>query len=81
MNGLPIEEIMARWGEGLPLFQLIRRYGLAREFPLIVATLRAFAQGKAALRDGVVIDPQGQQAPPLSLTREIDLQLKGGSST
>lgn len=76
-DGLAIEEIKARWGEQLPLFQLIRRYGLAREFPLIVATLKAFAQGKVVLQNGLVIGSDGKPVPPLDLTPEIDRQVEG----
>lgn len=41
-----VEEARAEKGEELPLFREIRRRGAARELPLVVETLRAFADGR-----------------------------------
>ena len=46
VEGRSVDEIKAAEGEESPLFREIRRQGAARELPLIVATLRAFADGR-----------------------------------
>ncbi len=59
--------------ESDPLFGEIRRHGAARELPLIVATLRAFAQGRLRLDGRKVIDEGGRAlSSGLDLTSEID---------
>jgi len=70
----PWEEI-TRTGEGLPLFQAIRREGLKREFPLILATLRALGEGDAKIKDGQVLDKNGRAIPGYDLTGEIEKAL------
>ncbi|MCH8995003.1 MAG: phosphoglycerate transporter [Chloroflexi bacterium] len=59
--------------ESDPLFGEIRRHGAARELPLIVATLRAFAQGRLRLDGRKVVDEGGHAlSGGLDLTSEID---------
>ncbi len=70
-----VAEIKKRQGENNPLFRLIRREGLAREFPLIVATIKAFAGGAVKVRDGKVADAAGQTTPGYDLTAEIEKSL------
>lgn len=66
-------EVEAAEGEEHPLFREIRRYGAARELPLVVATLRAFAQGRVRIDGRRVLDAAGQELPGgLDLTEEID---------
>jgi len=62
-----LQEIQKSEGESEPLFSEIRRRGLRREFPLIVATLKAASSGKFAIVNGEVIS-QGKK-----LTRGFDL--------
>ncbi len=60
-------------GEEHPLFQEIRRHGAARELPLVVATLRAIAQGRVRIIDRIPVDAAGRAlAGGLDLTAEID---------
>ncbi|MBM2825942.1 MAG: phosphoribosylglycinamide formyltransferase [Dehalococcoidia bacterium] len=68
----PVEEIQARYGEEFPLFQIIRRYGAARETPLILATLKAFSRGKVRIRLKVVVDGDGNPISGYNLSKEID---------
>jgi len=58
------------------LFKFIRKYGLAREFPLIIATIKAFSQGKIKITDGKVIDAEGRPISGCNLTDEIDAQVR-----
>jgi phosphoribosylglycinamide formyltransferase-1 len=60
------------------LFKLIRKHGLAREFPLIVATIKAFSQGKIRItKDKKVVDAESKPIRGYDLTEEIDKIVKG----
>ncbi|MBI4215936.1 MAG: phosphoglycerate transporter [Chloroflexi bacterium] len=74
--GRSVAELKAQEGERLPLFQLIRREGVRRELPLIVATLRAFSRGTLRFQDDQVMDARGKPIPGLDLTAEIEAGLK-----
>ncbi|MBI2918069.1 MAG: phosphoglycerate transporter [Chloroflexi bacterium] len=69
--------LQAAGGESLPLFQAVRRRGLAREFPLIVATIKAFGEGRFRVESGQVVDERGQPRPPVDLTAEVEAALRG----
>lgn len=59
------------------LFRLIRKHGLAREFPLIISTLKAFGDGNITITvDKQVVDIDGRPINGYNLTDEIDTQLK-----
>ncbi len=59
------------------LFRLIRKHGLAREFPLIIATLKAFSQGKIRInKEKQVVDAEGKPIKGYNLTDEINEQVK-----
>ncbi len=61
-----------RQGVRNSLFKLIRKYGLAREFPLILFTIKAFSQGKIKITtDKKVIDSAGKSIKGYNLTDEI----------
>jgi len=69
----------ARRSQGNPLFQLIRRHGLAREFPLIIATIKAFSEGRVRIANSLVVDADGMSINGYNLTDEIDNTVKEGS--
>ncbi len=77
IEGRSIKEIMVQEGERNPLFRAIRRHGLAREFPLIVTTLKAFSDGQVKIEGRKVLDANGQPIPGYNLTQEIDEAVKG----
>jgi folate-dependent phosphoribosylglycinamide formyltransferase PurN len=77
IKGQSVEEMKKRQGESNRLFKLIRRHGLAREFPLIIATLKAFSQGKVKIEAGKVVNADGKPIKGYNLTNEIDKQIKG----
>jgi len=55
------------------LFRLIRQHGLAREFPLIISTLKAFGQGKIRINpEKQVVDAEGRPIKGYNLTDEIN---------
>jgi len=73
----PLNEIKRGEGERNPLFKLIRQHGLAREFPLIISTLKAFSQGKIKITvDRKVVDAEGRPINGYNLTDEINEQMK-----
>jgi len=67
-----------RHSEDNPLFKLIRQHGLAREFPLIKATLKAFSQGQVSVTaDRRIIDADENPISEYNLTEEINELVKG----
>jgi folate-dependent phosphoribosylglycinamide formyltransferase PurN len=76
IKGVPIPEIKRREGETNNLFRLIREEGLAREFPLITATIRAFAEGKVKINAGQVMDCNDRVIRGYNLTGEIEDELR-----
>ena len=74
--GRSIEELKDGPGEDFPLFQRIRKAGVVRERPLVVETVRALAQGRVRLGDGV-----GELAQGLDLTAKIEASLRTTSAT
>ncbi len=66
-----------RHAEENPLFKLIRKHGLAREFPLIISTLKAFSQGKIRIMAGKVVDADERPVKGYNLTNEINKLVKG----
>jgi len=61
------------------LFRVIRQHGLAREFPLIIATLKAFSLGKIRISpEKQVVDAGGKPLKGYNLTDEINAQVEEG---
>jgi len=78
IKGHPVEEIKKGQGENNPLFRLIRQHGLAREFPLIISTLKAFSQGKIRISEGKkVAEAEGKPINGYNMTDEINEVVKG----
>ena len=78
IEGHSIQEIKREQGENNPLLKLIRQHGLAREFPLIIATLKAFSQGKVRITaDKKLVDSEGKPINAYNLTDKINEVLKG----
>ena len=70
--GRPLEEVMKE-GEANSLFRLIREQGVARELPLVIATIRAFSEGEVSITiDKRVVDAAGCPIKGYDLTGEID---------
>jgi len=66
-------------GEENPLFRLIRSEGLKREFPLIIATLKAFSERRIRAEDGKVFSATGEVTGGYNLTEEIEEAVKRGA--
>jgi len=67
-----LQEIQKTEGEEEPLFKEIRCRGLKREFPLIVATLRAASKGEFAIENMEVISQGFKLKNGFDLTLEIE---------
>ncbi len=76
IEGQSVDEIKRAQGESNKLFKTIRRHGLAREFPLIIATLKAFSRGKVRIDKGKVVGADGRPIKGYNLTEEIDKLVK-----
>lgn len=79
VRGRSVAQVKAAEGVQNALFLLIRKQELAREFPLIVITLKAFGEGRVGLNNGVVVDSAGRPIAPYDLSREIDDQLRNSA--
>ncbi len=77
IKGRPVQEIRREQGENNPLFKLIRKHGLAREFPLIISTLKVFSLGKVKIMAGKVVDATGRPVNGYNLTEDIDKAVQG----
>lgn len=64
-----------RTGDTDGLFQAIREHELAREFPLIIHTLRAIALGEITIREHRVIDSTGRPVNGYDLSSRIEQEL------
>ena len=79
LEGQSVEELQAALGEDAPLFRAIRREGLLREPPLLLATLRALASGERTLSGAQVLDRNGQPATPYDLTAQVNAAIAEAS--
>ena len=75
IEGRPLEDIRSSEGESNALFQEIRRRGAAREIPLLVETLRAFADGRIRLEGGRIMAGGTKVVGGYDLTPEIEATL------
>ena len=77
IKGRSIEDVKEQEGERNPLFRAIRRHGLAREFPLIIATIKAFSEGRVRIAGGNVVNSDGKPINGYNLSDEIDEKVRG----
>jgi folate-dependent phosphoribosylglycinamide formyltransferase PurN len=75
IENYPLDGLKRAQGEDNPLFKLIRQHELVREFPLLLATLKAFAEGGVRIERGKIVDTQGKPAEGYNLTAEIDTRI------
>ncbi len=74
-----LEKIIEEEGEREPLFALVRKEGVKRELPLIVYTIKAFAEGEVRLQGKTLLDASGHPLPgPYDLTERIENYLLTG---
>jgi phosphoribosylglycinamide formyltransferase-1 len=76
INGKTLAEIKTLDGEANPLFKEIRRYGAARELPLIAGTVKIFSQRLVGVKNGVIVNCSGKPIEGYNLSADIDAQVK-----
>jgi folate-dependent phosphoribosylglycinamide formyltransferase PurN len=76
IEGRSIDDLKSSDGEDLPLFQLIRQEGIRRERPLLLETLKAFANGDIRLEERRPMDGQGNSIGGLCLNEAIEKALR-----
>jgi len=77
MEERSIKEIKETEGKDNRLFKLIREYGVARELPLIVLTLKALCQGRVKITEKKqVVDSDNHSIKGYDLTDDINRLLK-----
>jgi phosphoribosylglycinamide formyltransferase-1 len=73
VKGKTVAEIKAGEGVDNALFKTIREHGAVREVVLVIATLKAFSEGKIKItKDRKVVDAAGRIINGYDLTKEID---------
>jgi len=78
IKGRTVDDIKAKEGVENALFKKIREYGAVRVVPLVVATLKAFSEGKVRItKDRQVVDAAGRLCQGYDLTGDIDEMVKG----
>ncbi len=76
LKGRSLEEIKSEEGPNEPLFKKIREDGAKRELPLIVATIRAFADGKVQIRNKRLYSEGKVLEGPYDLSEQVDASLE-----
>ncbi len=72
-----LENVQHQEGEDeIELFKLIRKYGVKRELPLIVTTVKAFSEGRVVVNGGQIVDRNGNTIYGYDLSEEIDRGVK-----
>lgn len=72
LTRMPLREIAEREGTEEPLFRRIREEGAKRELPLIVSTIRSFADGTLSIKDKTPYGRGGRLDGPFDLSKEVD---------
>jgi phosphoribosylglycinamide formyltransferase-1 len=76
IKGKSVAEIKAKEGEENALFKLVRAEGVQREIPLIIATIKAFSEGKVKVISGKVFDTSGKEVSGYDLTEDIEKMVR-----
>lgn len=71
-----LETVAREEGEQNPLFKKIREKGVQREIPLVIQTVKAFAEGRIRLENRTILEGNNVLSGPYCLTEEIEKSLK-----
>ena len=78
IEGRSLEQIKTSQGEDNKLFRTIRKHGYVRELPLIIATIKAFSEGRVRITpEKRVVDGDGRPINGYNLTDEINQMVHG----
>ena len=67
-----LEDIILNEGEEEPLFAEIRKEGVKRELPLIIQTIKEFAEGRVKVEEGNIVAEGKVIAGAYDLTDKIE---------
>ncbi len=85
LDGRSIEDVKAAEGEDNALFREVRARGVAREIPLLVETLRCFADGRfrvgRAEAGFIVTEPEGETVDGYDLTEQVEALVRAQAAT
>ena len=76
IEGRSVDDLKATDGENLSLFQLIRQEGIRRERPLLLETLKSFANGDIRIEGRRPTDADGNPTGGLNLNEAIERELR-----
>ena len=76
LKTMSLEDIKRLEGADEPLFKRIRQDGAKRELPLIVATIREFAEGRVSMKDKKLYAYGDPLDGPYDLTKQVDESLE-----
>ncbi len=72
MKNKSLDDIIKEEGENLPLFKKIREDGAKRELPLIVETIRQFADGNVCIKDKKLYENGNLLDEPYDLSARVN---------
>ena len=75
LKSKPIAQLIEEEGEANRLFRTIRQQGVRREVPLIIHTLKIFAEGKIKIENKKLVDENGAQIKEFCLNEQINSHL------
>ncbi len=75
LKSKPLAQLIKEEGEGNRLFSVIRQQGVRRELPLIIHTLKVFAEDKIKIENKKLVDENGTQIKEFCLTEQINSHL------
>ena len=67
-----LEDVIAKEGANEPLFKKIREDGAKRELPLIVETIRKFAEGTVCIRDKQLVVDGNKLESAFDISENVD---------
>jgi len=70
-----LEDIIQKEGEEEPLFAEIRKEGVKRELPLIIQTIKEFADGRVKVEEGKIIAEGEAISGAYDLSDKIEMLL------
>jgi folate-dependent phosphoribosylglycinamide formyltransferase PurN len=76
LKGMSLDDIKKSEGEAEPLFSEIRREGVKRELPLIIQTIKEFADGRVEVKEGEITAQGKPISSAYDLTEKIEKLLR-----
>jgi phosphoribosylglycinamide formyltransferase-1 len=71
-----LDDIIAKEGTDEPLFKKIREYGVERELPLIVSTIKLFSEGRIKISGKRLMENGRKLENPYDITFEVESTLE-----